>query len=503
MKKLFVNKLKESVLSVLPIVLIVIALLLILGFDFCFIFQFAFSSIFVILGLTIFTVGADISMVEIGQKIGEFLAKKNLLIFTLFCSFVLGVVITVAEPDLTVLATQVSNSINSTLLILSISIGVGVYLIISTLRTRFNIPLNIILIVSYLLVFIIAFFLPENFYPLGLDCGSVTTGPISVPFIMAFGLGLSAIISKNGKSGDSGFGAVGLVSVGPILSVMIVGLILNPTNMTYSFDVAQSQISVLSVITGFFASLPEEMLNVVIIILPIFIFFLLFQIFALKLPKNNIKQIMFGLFYVFLGISLFLCAVEFGFLCTGQQIGLKLAELDNNWIVIPFFALIGLVIALAEPAVHVLARQIETVTGGVITKKYMFLSICIGVCLALTLVAIRILTSINILFVLIPLATISFILTFIVPKIFTGIAFDSGGVVTGAMSTTFVLPMIIGVVSVVGGNGGILTTAFGSLAIIAFAPILCVLVVGLIYKFNTRKQTFRVKSRKAIIVDFE
>lgn len=503
MKKMFLSKLKEASISVLPIVLIVVAMALILGFDFNFIFQFVFSSLFLIFGLALFTLGADISMIEIGQKIGGYLAKKNWLTLTLISTLFIGIVITVAEPDLIVLANQVSESMNPTLLIIAIALGVGVYMVVSTLRTRFKLPLNIILLVSYLAVFVIAFFLPENFYPLALDGGSVTTGPISVPFIMAFGIGLATVSSIKGKSNEDSFGTVGLVSVGPILAVMILGLFIMPEGMTYSFAPAEGSQGVGNIILDYLKHLPSEFLNVCLIILPIFVFFLLFQFFALKLPIKNIFKILIGILLVVLGITFFLSAANFGFLCTGQKLGLVLGVLEQNWVIVPIFALIGLVIVLAEPAVHVLGRQIETVTSGVVSKKTMFFALCLGVCVSLILVCIRLLTGINILWIVIPLFALCFILTFLVPKMFTGIAFDSGGVVTGAMSTTFVLPMIIGIVYTIGGNAGILTNAFGSLAIIAGSPIISVLIVGAIFKLKENKSKFRVKTKRAIIVDFE
>lgn len=496
------DKLKEAVVSVLPIALIVLGASLFLGFDFSFIFKFLFATIFLILGLALFTLGADISMVEIGHKIGSYLAKKNWLVLTLLSALFLGVIITIAEPDLVVLASQVEGSISSTLLILSIALGVGIFMVLSILRIRFNLPLNIILLISYALVFVLACFLPSNFYPLAFDSGSVTTGPISVPFIMAFGIGL-AMVGAKGKTSDDSFGTVGLVSVGPIIAVMLMGLFINTGSMEYTFSMPHTDSGILNIIGSFFTHLPSELLSVCIIVLPILAFFLVFQIFALRLPFKNILKIFLGLLYVIIGITLFLGAVNFAYLSTGQSLGLKLASLEHRWIIVAFFALIGLVIVLAEPAVHVLAKQIETVTSGVVSKKAIFIALCIGVAVALTLVSLRIIFGINILFILFPVFTLCFILSFISPKIFTGIAFDSGGVVTGAMSTTFVLPMIIGIVYTIWGQTNILIDAFGSMAIVASAPILAVLIIGVIYKYSTKKTNYIVKTKKPVIVDFK
>ena len=494
----FLLKLKEAAISVLPIVLIVSVMCLVLGFGFSFVFNFVFASLFVVLGLALFTLGADMSMIEIGSKIGGFLAKKNSLILTMISALILGIIITIAEPDLTVLSNQVGESIDSLTLIVVIALGVGVYMVISTLRTKIKMPLNIILLISYALVFVLAFFISEKFAPLALDSGSVTTGPISVPFIVAFGIGLATVGSVKGKSNDDSFGTVGLVSVGPIIAVMLLFLFADSSTVSYDFAIEEG-----ANLSSFFGVVFSNMPEVLLIILPIFVFFMIFQYSALKLPLKTILRICLGILFVFLGITLFLSAVQFGFLPTGQKLGLTLASLDPNWGIIPFFALIGLVIVLAEPAVHVLTKQIENVTSGLISKKVMLWALCVGECVALAMVAIRMLTGINILYILIPLFAISFILTFIAPKMFTGIAFDSGGVVTGAMATTFVLPMIIGIIHEVWGSAFILTDAFGSLAIVAGAPIISVLVIGCVYKLKNRQVSYKVKTKKPIIVEFD
>lgn len=498
MIQVFLSKLKEAVISVLPIVLIVSLISLILGFDINFILNFIFASVFVMLGLAIFTLGADMSMIEIGSKIGGYLAKKNSIILTMICALILGIIITIAEPDLSVLSSQVGESINSLTLIMVIALGVGVYMVISTIRTKIRMPLNIILLISYLIVFVLAFFVSENFAPLALDSGSVTTGPISVPFIVAFGIGLATVSSVKGKSNDDSFGTVGLVSVGPIIAVMLLGLFVNTDSINYEFAIEE-----VSNVGTFFTILIEKIPEVALIILPILVFFMIFQFSALRLPIKTILRIFLGIIYVFLGITLFLSAVQFGFLPTGQKLGLELASLNHNWLIVPFFALIGFVIVLAEPAVHVLTKQIENVTSGVIGKRKMLLTLCVGECVALSIVALRVLTGINILYIIIPLFILCFVLTFIAPKMFTGMAFDSGGVVTGAMATTFVLPMIIGIVHEIWGDANALIDAFGSLAIVAVAPIFSVLIIGCVFKSKNKQVSYRVKTKKPIIVEFE
>lgn len=472
MKSVWLNKFKDSFLSILPITLIVIilgvSLVPLSGQN---MLNFCISCVLLVVGIALFTMGADNAMLPIGQHMGGHLSKKNKPWLTILFCFILGVVITVAEPDLSVLADQVS-SVNSWVLILTVSVGVGLFLVLGLLRMFFKWHFNLTIAISYILIFIVAIFLDAQIIPLSFDSGSVTTGPISVPFIMAFGIGLASSRASNSK--EDSFGLIGFASAGPILVVM---LLLGILNVHDASAVAGTDIT-------FFQAIPVYLKDVAIIILPIAVLFIIFQIFALKLPKKEIWRIVVGLLFTYFGIVIFLVGVNVGFLPVGKLIGQGIAANYPGWLV-PICAGVGFCMAMVEPAVQVLASQIENITGATVKKITMLLCIAIGVAIALGLCAIRILTHISILWILIPAYVLVIVLSFIAPKLFVGIAYDSGGVATGAIATTFALPMMLGACTTLGGN--VLLDAFGTLAFCAVAPILVVMTFGVIYKAGENK----------------
>lgn len=488
MTNALLKKFKESSLSILPIMCIVLILAVtIVPMSWQIIVQFIISCILLIFGMTLFTHGADTAMIPIGQHIGGYLSKSGKLWFMLLCGFVLGVLITIAEPDLSVLADQVA-SINSWIIIAVVGVGVGTFMMLAVLRAVYQIPLPIILAVSYGLTFLIACFVPAEFAPLSFDSGSVTTGPISVPFLMSFGLGLAAVRSSKSNSGDESFGLVALGSAGPILAVMLMGLFVDPSTLTSSAETSITAPQDFGgILMAFLNEAPSHLLQVTLVILPILVVFLLFQFFALKLPKQEVFKIIIGLLFVFVGITLFFVGVSVGFLPVGTEIGNVLASVDYNWILIPVALVIGLVIVLAEPAVHVLTEQVEHMTDGKISRKTILFSMSIGVAISLGLCALRVLFQIPIWYILVPAYVIAIGLAFVVPRIFTGIAFDSGGVATGAMATTFALPLFSGACVALGEN--VMLYGFGTLSFIAVTPLITIQILGLIVKIaNKRKQ---------------
>ena len=472
MKNAFVLKLKESLFSILPITFIVLVLgLTLVPLSGQMILNFCISCILIVVGIALFTMGADTAMLPIGQHMGGFLSKKNKPFLTALFSLILGVVITIAEPDLSVLADQVS-SINSWVFIFVVSLGVGLFLVLGLLRIIFKWNFSIVISICYALVFLMVIFVQSGVIPLSFDSGSVTTGPISVPFIMAFGIGLASSRGKNAK--EDSFGLISFASAGPILAVMILmsALGVNDASPVVSAD------------TNFFSATLLYLKDVAIIILPIALLFVVFNIFALKLPFKEVLRIMIGLLFTYVGIVVFLVGVSVGFLPVGKLIGSVLAT-DYAGALAPICAIIGFCMAMVEPAVSVLARQIEEITGGTVKRLSIILCIAIGVGIALLLCAIRVLTHISILWILVPAYIVCIVLSFVAPKLFVGIAYDSGGVATGAIATTFALPMIMGACAAVGGN--FILDAFGTLAFCAVAPILVILVFGVIYKFRKKK----------------
>lgn len=472
MKNALLVKLKESFLSILPITLIVLLLgVTLVPLSGQIVLNFCISCVLLAVGIALFNLGADTAMLPIGQHIGGHLSKKNNpWLMALFC-FLLGVIITVAEPDLMVLAEQVS-SVDTWAFIVTVSVGVGAFLVLGLLRILFKWSFSVVISISYVLIFIMAIFVDSGIIPLSFDSGSVTTGPISVPFIMAFGIGLASARGTNNK--EDSFGLIGFASAGPILAVMIL----------MCAQGVNSAEPVISENLTFLQAIPIYLKDVGLTILPIALFFILFQIFALKLPFHEVGRIIIGLVYTYIGIVIFLVGVNVGFMPVGKLIGQGMAS-EHAWALIPICLVIGFCMAMVEPAVQVLAKQIEEITGRTVKKAVMILCVAIGVAIALALCAVRILTHISILWILVPAYAITIILSFVAPKLFVGIAYDSGGVATGAIATTFALPMIMGACTTLGGN--LLYDAFGTLAFCAIAPILVVLVFGVIYKLKANK----------------
>lgn len=502
MKSPLLNKIKESFFSCLPIIIFVCLLgIFLTPLSLWTILQFLFCAILIIVGMSFFSLGADLAMMPIGDKIGSSIAKTGKLWLILVFAFILGTMITFAEPDLLVLANQVS-SVNPTVFIATVSIGVGFMLLVSTLRNRYKISLSLILAISYGIVFLVAIFVPQSFIALSFDSGSVTTGVMSVPFILAFGMGIASI-KGSAESEDESFGMIALSSVGPIIAVMLIGIISSPEPITHIDYSTIQATSFVDLIVKYINFLPSYLLEVAIVLLPIIVIFLLFQFVKLRLDWKSLWKIFMGLLYAYMGIALFLSAVNFGFLPVGNALGGLIANLEYNWLAIPLMFVLGYVIVLAEPAVMVLTKQVEMATNGAIKGKVVLVAMCLGVAIALGLVALRVFLHINLLYFIIPIYAVCVILAFIVSPMFTGIAFDSGGVATGAMASTFVLPLVIGFVQQL--NYDIMLEGFGTLALIAAIPILAILLLGTFYKLILKRTAHPVakRKRKVEIIEFD
>ncbi len=495
-KKLLAEKLNEAITSVLPITLIVLALsFTITPVPNSMLVSFAFGAVLLIAGMAFFTLGADTAMTPIGNKVGATITKSRKLWVVVFISFLLGVIITVSEPDLQVLANQVPN-IPNLVIIFSVALGVGIFLVIAMLRILIGISLSWLLLGFYAVVFALATQVPSNFWAVAFDSGGVTTGPMTVPFIMALGVGVSSIRSDR-HAGDDSFGLVALCSIGPILAVLILGL-LYPAEGTYTPVEIPNTTNSQDSIMLFVDELPKFIFEVMIALGPIVIFFFLFNFFVIKLGKRALSRITVGLGFTFLGLILFLTGVNVGFMPLGNYLG-KLIGADYQWLLVPIAMAIGYFIVAAEPAVHVLNKQVETITAGSIPAKAMQLSLSIGVSVSLALAMVRVMTGISVMWFLIPGYSIALILTFIGPKIFTSIAFDSGGVASGPMTATFLLPFAMGACESIGGLDRIVTDAFGVVAMVAMTPLITIQILGVVYKFRSQKdEAARAKIQSTI-----
>ena len=481
------DKFQESIASVLPITIIVLLL--------CFtvapipnnmLVSFLMGAVLLIVGMAFFTLGADTAMTPIGTKVGSCITKSKKVWLIVFVSFLLGIIITISEPDLQVLANQVPNIPNA-VLIGAVALGVGVFLVIAMLRILFGISLNILLIGFYIVVFGLAMLVPKNFWAVAFDSGGVTTGPMTVPFIMALGVGVSAIRSDRHAGNDS-FGLVALCSIGPILAVLVLGL-MYPSEAAYTPveipEMENSQEMILLFVHG----LPHYAKEVAIALAPIVMFFFLFNTFYIKMPKKPLISISVGLIFTYVGLVLFLTGVNVGFMPVGNYIGNLIGSKSFNWILLPIAMLIGYFIVKAEPAVHVLNKQVEDLTAGSIPARAMELSLSIGVATSLGLAMIRVLTGISVMYFLVPGYVLALGLSFFTPKIFTSIAFDSGGVASGPMTATFLLPFAMGACEAIGGPERIVSDAFGVVAMVAMTPLITIQLLGVEYKFRTRKES--------------
>ncbi len=491
------DSIKESLQSVLPIVAIVFVLCIsIAPLNSGVLVLFVFGSILLIAGMSFFTVGSSISMEILGEGIGKQISKSKNIILALVITFVLGVLITIAEPDLTVLAQQVP-SIPNSVLIYSVAFGVGLFLAIALIRIRKAIPLSRLLILFYIMIVVVSFFAPNDFVATAFDSGGVTTGPITVPFIMALGTGM-AKMSKDKKGNEDSFGLVSLCSIGPILSVLLLSIAFNPSSET-SETIIPVVNNTKDAFTQFIHNLPHYGEEVMIALFPIVGVFVIFQLLTRRFNRHQIYKICVGLVYTYLGLVLFLTGVNVGFMPAGRLIGAGIAGSDYKSLLIPIGMVIGYFVVSAEPAVHTLKKQVVEVTNGAVSQSSIGLALSIGVAVSVGISMLRVLTGIPVLPFLIFGYVLSLTISFFVPPIYTGIAFDSGGVASGPMTSTFILPFAVGACEVLGGN--IMTDAFGVVAMIAMTPLITIQVLGLVGNLKRRNKLRKAHEEFLLLED--
>lgn len=484
MVKALLSKLKESVISVLPVAVIVLIISFTPLAKFTWVEQltFAICSVFLIIGISLFNLGADLAMTPMGEHVGSGLTKSKKVGVLISVCFVMGVLITVAEPDLSVLATQVQDIINNTALIVTVGVGVGLFLVLAVLKIIFKKNLSTLLMFFYMMLFALAALLIDsgknNFLALSFDSGGVTTGPITVPFIMALGVGIATTIGGR-NANENSFGLIAMCSIGPILAVVILALASNGEMSAESLAALAQYKSVEQSLATIGHVILETVKNVAVALGLVVVFFLVLQATVLKLPKKKMIQITVGIAYTFFGLVIFLVAVEVGYMPIGFKLGQSIASF-NPAVLAAFGFGIGMVVVLAEPAVHVLNRQVEEITGGGVKKIEMLLALSAAVGVSICLSIIRMIFHFSILYYLIPGYLISLGLSFFVPRIYTAIAFDSGGVASGPLTSSFILPLVVGAcVALNGGDASrILTDAFGVVAMVAMTPLITIQALG-------------------------
>ena len=491
------KKIKESLISVLPVTILVILLYFtpLLSLTSRELLIFIISAVFLIIGIGLFNLGADMAMSPMGEQIGSSLIKTKKIWLALLVCFVMGVLITVAEPDLSVLAQQVKDVMNNntTLLIVTVGLGVGIFLMLAVIKIIYKKDLSLLLMLFYFLMFAVACLVVNSgngaFLSMAFDSGGVTTGPITVPFIMALGIGIAQTIGGR-DSKENSFGLIALCSVGPILVVLLLSL-------SFSGSISFNDFSQYEIFEN-----SSEIVKVVLLALGLIVaFFLVIELIFIKLPKQKLVQIFVGILYTLIGLVMFLSSVTIGFMPVGFKIGVMLAETSPVWIIVIGFIL-GMVVVLAEPAVHVLTKQVEDVTTGGVSKRAMLIALCLGVGISIGLSMIRITFNFSILYYIIPGYFISLALSFFVPKVYTAIAFDSGGVASGPLTSSFILPLAIGACLTLQGNSKILEDAFGIVAMVAMTPLITIQLLGF-KSVMTDKAREKIRMKKIIDADDE
>ncbi len=473
------EKIMESLSAVLPITgIVLLSSILLVPLELATMFMFLTGAIMLVAGMGFFQLGAEMSMTPLGEGIGVQISKTRLIVLIIAIGFAMGAIITISEPDLQVLAQQVPSIPNMTL-ILTVAVGVGIFLAIAIVRILFQVNLSTILIGLYAVLILMSYFVPKEFMAVAFDSGGVTTGPMTVPFIMAMGVGLASVRGDKNASSDS-FGLVALSSIGPVLAVMILGCFFNPTQAAYTTSAVADVVTTRDLLWEFLTSMPPYVKEVFVSLIPVAAVFVIFQLFSHRYQHRQVKRILIGFAYTYIGLVLFLCGVNVGFAPVGSFLGKEIGAAGWRWLLVPIGMVIGYYIVKAEPAIQVLNHQVEGVTNGAVSAKAMNRCLSVGVSVSVGMAMFRVLTGLPVYWIVIPGYIIALVLSRFVPKMFVGIAFDSGGVASGPMTTTFLIPLSIGACESIGGN--IMTDAFGVVALVALTPLIAVQIMGIQYQ---------------------
>ncbi|MDR2523167.1 MAG: DUF1538 domain-containing protein [Synergistaceae bacterium] len=492
MKRVLFEKLKESLQAVCPISLIILLLhFTVVPIPKGMLMLMVCGMLILVVGLTLFSLGTEIAMLPMGGHIGSALLKSKKLSLLVFGCFIFGFVVTIAEPDLQVMTKQVPSVPDLTLLC-SVAAGVGLFLVLAMLRMLFRFRLAHTLIGMYAITFALALF-SADYLAVSFDAAAVTTGPVTVPFLLALGSGFAAVSGGRGAEEDN-FGICAVCSVGPILAVLITGLFFDSHSTGYALETLGAVEGLAEVARLFGHGLTESFWDVGMVVVPIVGIFGIFQVTHLRLSRTELVRIGVGILYLLFGLTIFLAGVDKGFMPAGKYLGEAMGALDYNWILIPICLAIGACVLVAEPAVHVLTKQVEEITNGSISRRTLLFSMALGVGVAMSLAMVRILFQVPVWWVILPGYCLALAMTFFVPGMFVGIGFDSGGVAAGAMSATFVLPFTIGVCEAVGGD--IMLNAFGVVGTVSMMPPITLQIIGMLYNWRLKKAA-RAMSREA------
>ncbi|MCL2522026.1 MAG: DUF1538 domain-containing protein [Erysipelotrichales bacterium] len=491
MKSNFGKHLKESSLVILPITILAILLTIIFVTNsFSLIIQAIVASILLIFGITLFKIGVDKAFIPIGGLIGEIIERKHKIWFIIIIGFIFGLVSTLAEPGAHVLVGLVQG-ISFWPLLISLAIGIGIFLAIAFIREVFHLSFKYIILGGYAIIFLLMIFVPAEFLPIAFDLGGATTGEMTIPFIMTLGVGIAAA-SKN-SSKDDNFGLIAICSIGPIIAAMLLSIIIQNSNNDVNLGIITEAAPLSKTLNLFLSAIINYAIRIMISILPIIVIFMLFQIFKLKLSFQKLKAILKGFIFLYVGVTIFLVGVSVSFLPMGQIIGYHIASSSISLILIIIGVILGAIVILAEPAIYVFIKEVLEVTKGKVSKKALIICLCVSIGAAIAVAMTRVLFGINFLWIILPVYGLAIILSFIVPKLYVSIAFDAGGVASGPLMAGFMLPFSMGASYAMGGN--VYMDAFGLIALVAIFPVLAIQILGLIMKIRI---ILKLRNRKLI-----
>lgn len=485
------EKIKESLFSVLPIILLVLLInFTVLPSDTSVLINFFVGAVFIVLGMAIFLYGVESGITPIGNLLGASVKKIQSKIWIIvLAGIMLGFFISIAEPDLHILAGQVSdvtaNNIDKLSIIVVVSIGIALLFSFGLIRILYDFPLYIILTVLYLIILVLSFFSPPQFMIIAFDSSGATTGALTVPFLLAVATGVASL-KKDAKAAEKdSFGLIAIVSSGAIIAVMLMAIITQQEMVASCVNIESGNST--DILKSVFHTLIDKTKDGLLAFSPLLIIFLIFQKISFHLSKKQRNRALLGILYSFIGLTLFLTGANSGFIAIGIQIGYNLATMDNEFLLIIIGFFLGLFIVLAEPAVYVLTRHVENVTSGYINRKMVLISLAIGIGFSVALSVLRIIIpQLQLWHYLLPGYIIAIVLTYFVPKIFVGIAFDAGGVASGPMTATFILAFAQGAAeSTVSADP--LIDGFGIIAMVALTPLITIQLLGLIYKIKSKK----------------
>ncbi len=500
----FKRKLFETSLAIVPVAIIIIVLnITVAPVPLSTALSFGLGSVFVILGLSIFLAGVDLAIVPSGSLIGAALTRTRNLPALLGVALVSGFIITLAEPNINVqgdLVEAVTQIITSRALVVSVSLGVGIFLALGMGRIILQIPYKLIVVLAYALALFLASRVAPMFVAIAFDSSGASTGPLTVPFFIALGLGVSSVRGGK-KADDDSFGTTGIAAIGAILAITTLAFILSRgsnADATLAADYIPEAFATLPTLENsapfftllrgacstLFRSFPFEAVSVSFSLGPLAILVIIFQLVLLHMPPAQMRRIVIGLIYAWIGLVLFFAGANTGFIPAGTALGQALGGPDKQWILIPLGCILGALIVTAEPAMWVLTTQVEEVSAGNIRKPVLLTTVAIGVATGVGLTMWRVIAGFNVWFLIAPTFLLAMALTFVTPKLFVSIAFDSGSVATGPISSTLILPLTLGAALASGGNPA--TDGFGLIAMIAVFPPISIQILGILFHAKER-----------------